>query len=155
MKFAWSDIPQLPRAHYCVDIGWDYLESQIESHSQPGYNLDLNPDYQRAHVWTRAQQVAYVEYQLQGGEVGRELTFNHTKWDEAADDGIYTIVDGKQRLEAVRSFMRDGFAVFAQLDPAGQGWLKSEVSGRFRITLQGFKWKICKLQTRAGYFGST
>ena len=70
----YSDIELFPRAHYEVDVDWHYLEAHLKNALEDG--LNLNPEFQRAHVWTREQQVAYVEYILRGGEVGRNITFN-------------------------------------------------------------------------------
>jgi hypothetical protein len=66
----YRDIPKFPTAHYQVDVTWDYLKSMLDGYAKD-YDLDLSPDYQRAHVWTREQQIAYVEYCLMGGEVSR------------------------------------------------------------------------------------
>jgi len=112
MKF--SDIPQFPRAHYQVNVSWEYLEETVEWYlALELAPLDLNPDFQRAHVWTEAQQRAYVEYVLRGGEVGRTLTFNCPGWMNDFR-GPYVIVDGKQRLEAARKFVRGELKVFGQ-----------------------------------------
>lgn len=139
-KPRFLDIPQFPHAAYEVDVGWDYLEHHIKGAVEED-GLILEPDFQRAHVWTRAQQVAYVEYQLQGGEVGRYITFNAPGWGRQIEIGKYEIVDGKQRLEAVRAFLRDEFPVF--------GHLRSEYEGRMRHTSASFKWRVCCLETRS------
>jgi uncharacterized protein with ParB-like and HNH nuclease domain len=68
--------------------------------------LDLTPDFQRQHVWTLEQQSAYVEYILRGGMSGRELYFNCVGW-MGDYKGPFVIVDGKQRLEAVRKYLRN------------------------------------------------
>jgi hypothetical protein len=75
----WAEIPQLPRAHYEVTVAWHSIERQLIGLAG-GCGLNLDPDYQRLHVWTEAQQVAYVEYILQGGEVGRNITWNADAW---------------------------------------------------------------------------
>lgn len=139
---SFQDIPQLPTAHYEVDVGWVDLEQHI-ARSIAADQLDLEPDFQRAHVWTRNQQIAYVEYQLMGGEVGRNLTFNCRGWQTSLNEddyGPYQIVDGKQRLAAVRAFMGDKLPAF--------GHLRSEYTGHLRL-FHGFKWRICTLETRA------
>jgi len=136
----YADIPKFPRAYYEIDIEWNYLELHLAEAIKWG--LDLDPDFQRAHVWTYEQQVAYVEYMLRGGEVGRNLTFNCLDWDTFEGDKLqgYVIVDGKQRLEAVRRFLRDDLRAF--------GHLRSEYTDRMRIIHGGFKWRICNLATR-------
>jgi hypothetical protein len=137
---SFQDIPQFPTAHYSVDVDWKMLERHIE-HAIEFDGLNLEPSFQRAHVWNRQQQIAFVEYQLQGGEVGIELTFNCPGWLHAVDKiGPYEIVDGKQRLEAVRAFLRDDLPAFGQKF--------SEFTGTLRI-FHSFKWRICTLETRA------
>ena len=64
MKF--SEIPQLTRtAAYKVNSSWKYLEDWLEDLRRRG-ELDLNPDFQRGHVWTEQQQIRYVEFVLRG-----------------------------------------------------------------------------------------
>jgi hypothetical protein len=134
-----QDITLLPRAHYEIDVDWNFLEDFLASAIKED-GLNLEPDFQRAHVWTREQQVAYVEYVMQGGEVGRNLTFNAKGWGYNLVIGSYEIVDGKQRLEAVRSFLRDEFRA--------HGHFRSEYTDRMRFHM-GFKWRVCSLETRA------
>jgi hypothetical protein len=135
-----NDIPQFPHAHYEIDVFWTYLEEHIQHQTEERVApLDLEPDFQRAHVWTEAQQVAYVEYALRGGEVGRNLTFNCPGWGRDYR-GPYTIVDGKQRLEAVRKFLRNDLRVF--------GHRYKEFTGKLRTLSHTFKWRVCSLKTR-------
>src|SRR4051812_40145121 len=64
------------------------------------YNLDIDPDFQRLHVWTEKQQIAWMEYLLSGGKTGRTLFFNCGAWNNSTtSDGDMVLVDGKQRLE--------------------------------------------------------
>lgn len=136
-----DDIPKLPRAIYTIDVPWNYLErhvvGQMEKHLCP---LDLEPDFQRAHVWTEAQRVAYVEYALQGGEVGKNLVFNCPGW-MTRWQGPYEIVDGKQRLESVRRFMRGELAVFGGLRYG------HELTGHIGHEV-GFRWQVCALERK-------
>lgn len=141
MKF--SDIPQLPQAHYQIHVDWTYLEEHLAHWGErvgSGGGLNLDPDYQRAHVWTREQQVAYVEYTLMGGEVGQQITWNSPDWGDTWKRPT-ELVDGKQRLEAVRSFLRDGFPAF--------GAKFSEYTDKLRMTGPRFEFRVCKLGTRA------
>jgi hypothetical protein len=133
-----NDIPQLPKAHYEIDVDWTHIEKALKGYVED-YGLDLNPDFQRAHVWTTPQQTAYVEWILRGGETGRVLFFNCPGWDHVVT-GVMTLVDGKQRLEAVRAFMRDELPAF--------GRLKSEYTDRLRVILVSFKFRIAALATR-------
>jgi len=136
-------VPQFPQAHWGVDISWSYLEEYIHIQSNAHTtqaSLDLEPDFQRAHVWTYEQQVAYVEYVLKGGEVSRTLTFNCPGWNSDWR-GPYVIIDGKQRLEAVRRFLRGELLAF--------GRYFSEFTGSMRLTGPSFRWNVCALESRA------
>lgn len=71
----------------------------------------MDPDFQRGHVWTEVQQIRYVEFVLRGGESSREIHFNHPGWMNSYE-GAMVLVDGKQRLESVRKFMRNELPIF-------------------------------------------
>lgn len=141
MKFR--DIPQFPTAHYSVDVGWDYLEDHLQNWAERANGqfggLDLDPPFQRAHVWKPAQQIAYVEYMLQGGEVSRQITFNSPDWGSSYRAPT-VLVDGKQRLEAVRAFMGGKIRAF--------GKLVSDFEGRIPQHIR-FQFRVCMLQTEA------
>jgi hypothetical protein len=111
MKF--SLIPQFTqKANYSVDVTWDYLEDWLEHINEKGLmTLDLDPDFQRAHVWTTDKQIKYVEFVLRGGQSSRDLYFNHPNW-MGSFKGKLELVDGKQRLEAVRSFLKGNIPAF-------------------------------------------
>lgn len=108
MRFR--DIPQVTRdGNYRVNESWGSIERWIERHKD--HNLNLDPDFQRGHVWTKKQQKDYVEFCLRGGKGSNELKFNCPGW---MDDfrGPLELVDGKQRLQAVRSFLSNDLLVF-------------------------------------------
>ena len=134
-----AEVPQFPQAHYNVNVSWGYLEDHLKL-SISEFGLDLEPDFQRAHVWTREQQIAYIEYILRGGEVGRNLTFNAVGWDNNFVIGTYVIVDGKQRLEAVRAFLRGDIPAF--------GHYRSEYTDSLRLVGPDFVWRICALRSK-------
>lgn len=100
-------------APYSIDSSWSYLEGQLKSWDTPESPLVLEPDFQRAHVWNREQQINYVEYILRGGHAAKELYFNCSSWMSGFNTPL-EIVDGKQRLEAARAFMRGDFPVFGE-----------------------------------------
>ena len=106
------DIPQLTSCSgYTVNVGWDYLPFQIARHVLD-HNLNMEPDFQRGHVWTPVQKVKYIEYILRGGRSGRDLWFNCPGWQSLSVLGDYVLVDGKQRLDAVLGFLSNEFQVF-------------------------------------------
>lgn len=140
MAISFQDIPQFPSAHYRVNVPWKSLESTLADYLSGCPPLNMDPDYQRAHVWTEAQQVRYVEYVLRGGEVGRNITFNCPGW-MGDFEGPFELVDGKQRLEAVRRFMRGDLVVFGHSFP--------EFTGVMRMHLSDFTFCVCSIPTRA------
>lgn len=141
---SFFDIPRLiDRGTYSVNVGFGYLEKQLaEWSSYPG-GLDLDPDFQRGHVWTEAQQVAFVEYALRGGLESSSgvLLFNCADWDGKVGQPI-EIVDGLQRLTAVRAFLGGRIPAFGRLRSQYSGSLPSTGSWRFEV-------HVNKLRTRA------
>lgn len=138
MKFR--DIKRFPHAAYRVDVGWNYLEEYV-SDSIKNDGLDLNPDFQRAHVWSDDQRSKYVEYILQGGSSGRELYFNCPQWSRGIRRGPYVIVDGKQRLQTVRMFLNNEIPAF--------GHFFGDYTDRPCMITARFSWNIAELETRA------
>lgn len=133
------DIPQFTRyGNYEVDIPWAQLERYIWG-QQKEYGLNLDPDFQRAHVWNREKQIAYVEFILRGGHSSRVLYSNHSHWNSGMD-GEYVLVDGKQRLHAVRLFLRNQNPAFGHYL-----WEYADTHGMMGIT---FRWQINDLPTR-------
>ena len=93
------DIPPFIEGTYRADIPLDYIQKQLERYTKdPG--LDLDPDYQRVHVWTPAQQEAFVEHLLRGGR-NNVIRFNSANWHSTTrNPGPMQLVDGKQRRSA-------------------------------------------------------
>lgn len=118
MKNVYNDFQQIPKltrsGNYQVNTQWKYLESWIQNMEQD-LGLQLEPIFQRGHVWTREQQIAYVEFILRGGNTSKIIYFNYPSWHVNVKDGDYNdfvCVDGLQRLTAVRAFMRNEIPAF-------------------------------------------
>ena len=99
------------RANYSVHVGWDYIERWVTDHEK-STPVILDPDYQRGHVWTRKQQIKYIEYIMRGGISAKELFFNCSSWMRNFNTPL-EIVDGKQRLTAVLKYMNNEFPAFS------------------------------------------
>ena len=128
------------RAAYAVDVSWRYLTKQIEMDIEE-MGLDLNPDFQRGHVWDQDKKIAFVEFVLRGGDSAQNLYFNCPGWDAGAL-GPYVLVDGKQRIDATLGFMADKVPAF--------GYLYSEFTDKMAcMTGPGFKWHVNNLETRS------
>lgn len=140
---SFKDIPQFTESgDYQITVPWNAIERQLESFGE-GCGIDLDPDFQRGHVWTEAQQVRFVEFILRGGQSGKLILFNQPSWrhGEIREDEPMQLVDGKQRLTAARRFMANEIRAF--------GTLLGEFQER-RLPLNvHFDFKVNDLKTRA------
>lgn len=114
-----ADIPQFSNdGRYAADVPWAYLEEWIDAQAKRNSGLDLAADFQRGHVWTDAQRSRYVEFILRGGQSSKILYWNAPTWMKVRKSkdqdipGALVLVDGTQRLESVRRFMRNELPVF-------------------------------------------
>lgn len=80
--------------------------------------LDLEPPYQRRLVWGTPRKIALIRSLLMGLPVG-DIVLNDRYPHAAppADVPMYAVVDGKQRVNAVRDFVAGAFAVPADWFP--------------------------------------
>lgn len=120
-----QDIPQFTQpASYHVDVSLDCLKDHIDHKVELG--LQLNPDFQRGHIWTETQQIAYVEYLLSGGTSGREIYFNlpGLEWASKKD---FVCVDGLQRITACLRFVNNEISAFGTLYKDFGGWIDHQV----------------------------
>lgn len=134
-----ADIPRFPQAHYSVHVDLDSLADALDRYVND-LGLDMNPDFQRGHVWSEHQASRYVEFILQGGESGRTIIFNHPGW-MSSYEGDFVLVDGLQRLTALRGFLEDRVPVF--------GKHLSDYKGGLRGANSTLLFSISKLKTRA------
>jgi len=92
--------------NYRVNIQWKNLAQTAEQ-----YNLDLDPDFQRGHVWSLEQQRSYIEFRLRGGMTGHEIYANHKGLNRGGNERS-VLVDGKQRWNAAWDFVNNKFPIF-------------------------------------------
>lgn len=140
-----QNIPQFTRVPgYSVDVPWAYLKNHLareQEAAQEGGGIDLNPDFQRGHVWTPEKQTAFVEFILRGGESAKNLYFNCPNFRSGNTKG-YVLVDGKQRLTAALAFLDDQVPVFG-------GWVYSDFTDKMDFLTARFRWNVNDLHTRA------
>ena len=105
------DIPKITEANYQIDVSWNYLRVTLAEYKEV-YNLELQPDFQRAHVWTEQQQIAYVEWVLRGGKTGLDILFNCPDWDGGGNANDMVLVDGLQRITAALRFLKNEIPAF-------------------------------------------
>jgi hypothetical protein len=127
-----SEIPQFTQtAAYSHNVDWRSLEHNIEDYIST-YGLQMNPDFQRGHVWTEAQQVAYVEFALRGGKSGKDILFNHTGWMKSFE-GEFVLVDGLQRITAVLRFLHNEIPAFGRKLSEWEGKLSWDIGFVFHV----------------------
>lgn len=138
---TFKEIPQMTRsAPYAVDVSWAFLPDHYYT-SVAEYGLDVYPDFQRSYVWTSEQKVRYVEYILRGGHSGRDIYCNCPTWNKMLDAKDYVLVDGRQRLDAVLSFLNNEFPIFG-------GHFRRDYTDRPGILNAAFRWHVNDLSTR-------
>ena len=105
------DIPQrTSRPKEQFNVPWSAIETNLDMFSK-NIGLDLEPDFQRSHVWTPEQRTRYMEFKLSGGEDVSPITFNSVNYGRPSE-GRLQLLDGLQRLTTARMFMRNEVPVF-------------------------------------------
>lgn len=134
-----GSIPRLTtRGNYEIDVWWGAIEDTVSQWGQSQL-VETDPDFQRVHVWDERLQRGYVEYIMRGGFAAREIFWNCSTWHRSWSTPVQ-LVDGKQRLEAVRKFMRGELRAF--------GYLVSEWDHLDMMTCR-MSWYVNDLKTRA------
>lgn len=110
MKFR--DIPKFTRpGSYQVNMPLKYFVAWVKE-NQAENNLQLNPDFQRGHIWSEKQQIAYIEFLLRGGKSGRVIYFNCPGWRMGNRPDDFVCVDGLQRTTAIMRFIDNEIPAF-------------------------------------------
>lgn len=112
MKF--SDIKKITHPGYVCDHPLHMLSGAIKSYQEDTCPLDMEPDFQRVHVWTPEQQTKYVEFILRGGNSSKDIYLNCPGW-MSSFKGPFQLVDGKQRLAACLGFLAGTVPIFGGL----------------------------------------
>lgn len=149
-------IKPLRTAKYEVDHDWRYLEKALEGYGNDYGGLDLNPDFQRGHVWSNDQQRHYIENVLRGvvSSSGFLVQLNCPNWD--MDDHEYKgdlplgmqCIDGLQRITAIQRFIAGEIRPFGLLhsDLNGSRFSMRGSSYRLRVAIHNFKTRADLLQ---------
>lgn len=141
MRF--DDIPKFTRSSsYSIDVGIRDIERTIDRFSRHAdCGIQLEPDFQRAHVWNAEQQTRFVEFLLRGGDSSRDVYWNCKGW-MSSYEGPMVLVDGLQRVTAVRMFIRNEIPAFGTL------WVNFDDSGSAVWDRASLKFHVNDLGTR-------
>lgn len=139
------DIPQFTQegdweCNYPIDRFIITIDSWVSGEDTEA-PLELNPDFQRGHVWNEQQQIDYVEFILKGGKTGRVIYLNNPIWGnyDNNDYNDFVCVDGLQRITAIRRFVNNEIKAL--------GYYFREFKGNTRM-IKDMKININSLQTR-------
>ena len=125
---------------YHINVNWCDLEEHIKHiYSKDIYSVEFDPDFQRGHVWSTEDSIKYVEFKLKGGFGADHIFWNCAGWQEDYE-GPYQLVDGLQRLTAVRKFLSDEIPAF--------GHYRSEFEGNIPSYCQ-FDWYVHNLRKKS------
>lgn len=145
MKFA--DIPQFTRSGtWECDFDIVQLVRYIDE-LQALEGLQLNPDFQRGHIWTEEQQIAYLEYFFRGGNSGKVIYLNKPDWNNAGTVNGYNdfvCVDGLQRITAAQRFINDEIPIFGAYFSEFED--KPRMRNCFKLNINDLKTKEAVLQ---------
>lgn len=149
-------IRPLPSNFYKVDVTVDGLRRWVDqTHSDQasmGGGLELNPDFQRGHVWTEEQRIAFCESFVRG-QASALFLFNCPSYNERIRQGgdlhpeMVQCIDGLQRLTALMDFAADEVPVFG-------GSVASDLAGTaFSIKRLHTQVRVYSMRTRAELLG--
>lgn len=142
-------IKPLPDPHYVIDATFSDLERILDGY-RVHWRLNLDPDFQRGHVWTKDQRIAFIEGLFRGtvGDSQRVIQFNAPHWEHDQHGGDLPneiqIVDGLQRLTTVRQFMAGELRIFDGLqvgDLDGSSFSTKRSQYRLKFAIHNFAWR--------------
>lgn len=127
-----------PVTHETRDSSLGHFKEFLE-----GFEININPPYQRNHVWTSEQQEAFMGALLQDDSRIPPIYVNQRDDEKKTCD----VVDGKQRITAILAWLNDEILAFC---PSGHtvrysDFLKTTTDKRIlgiRVTLH---WRFLQL----------
>jgi hypothetical protein len=133
-------IRPLATAHYECGHDWTSFERTLADYEKEYGGLEMDPDFQRGHVWTEGQKQHYIENVLRGvvSSSGFVVQFNCPNWEDYDYDGElprgFQCIDGLQRISAVYDFLAGKVKPFGLTPDDLQGSTFS-VKNRYRLQL--------------------
>jgi hypothetical protein len=87
--------------------------------------IDFKPTYQRqSDLWGETKRQLFVDSLINGYDIPK-LYFHDLSWSETGPNKRYAIIDGKQRLEAIRAFAKGEFALSDEFEDIELSGLES------------------------------
>lgn len=95
-----------PRGIQTCDIDLKRIHDFFYPEEDKTFDLDLDPPYQRGHVWTEEQASRYVGFLIQAGKGSPLVPLIFIQRDESFTRND-EVIDGKQRLTAMSRWVHD------------------------------------------------
>lgn len=85
-----------------------YSKERLDGQIQKIYSwgVDFNPEYQRGYVWDLEDKIDLINSIMKNFDIGK---FVYVFKGYEAENEFYEILDGKQRLTAIKEFYEDRF----------------------------------------------
>lgn len=143
-------IRPMTKSRYEADYSFKYIESMIDWLDKD-YGLNLEPDFQRGHVWTLRQQERFVESVIRGtvSSAGLLIQFNCPRWDDKVGGDLpdeIQCIDGLQRLTAIRKFLSGELTAFGLRREDFNGTRFDISRSQIRMAIFDFQNKVDLLQ---------
>ncbi len=115
----------------------NFLNSDVGSLLHLIYHagVDFDVEYQREHVWELDDKIALIDSIFDNIDIGK---FVFVQRDFGVRDKLYEIIDGKQRLTALKEFYEDRFAY--------NGYYFSELSHNDKQKILNHRVAYCYLE---------
>ena len=130
-----KDIPRMTKlGNWETSYDLDNLVEKIERLERE-MNLEMDPDFQRGHVWKEKQQIKYIEFILKGGTTGKVIYLNHPNWMDSFEVGNvgFVCVDGLQRYTAIKRFVKNEIKAYDTYFKDFTGYLRLDQDIRLNI----------------------
>jgi hypothetical protein len=90
-------------------------EARVENLASAMKRYELQPSYQRqSDVWSEEKRALFIDSLINGYDVPK--LYFHRLVPTGRGSHLYAIVDGKQRLEAIRAFLDDRFPLSEEFE---------------------------------------
>jgi len=146
---SFNDIPQQTKngtweCHYSL-VDLTRAINRWENDEDPKYRLNLNPEFQRGHVWDEDRQIKFIESVLSGGAKNARIIYlNQPSWNgvevnEYDEYDEFVCVDGLQRITAISKFINNEIKAFDKYYKDYEGSIR--MLGNMRININDLKTK--------------
>jgi hypothetical protein len=106
-----------PRSFYGIDVSIGSVLDTLEQ-----FQVNLDPDYQRDHVWTPEQQEKYIGALIECPEGKNPIILNDVNMDGSMRPS--DVIDGKQRITAMVAWLQGDIRAVC---PCGETFLYDDL----------------------------